>query len=625
MSGKIQLRGLSPELTERAAWLCADMGLSVASDADVIVEAVAADCLEVREEEGRILLTYGNLHELFRGLSLLPGFLENRVPVSQSFRSSMLCYMADMSRNAVYNIPTAKQMIRYLALMGYDSLMLYTEDTYEIKEYPYFGHMRGRFSAEELKELDDYAYGFGIELIPCIQTLAHLATALRWPGFEAYTDIDDILLVGDDRTYRLIDAMLAQCARCFRSRRINIGMDEAHHIGCGKYLKQNGYRKPSEIMCEHLGRVVELCRNHGFAPMIWSDMFFRMAFGTYYVTSGSISQEVIDAVPEGLTLIYWDYYSRNRNIVSHMLECHRQFRNPIAFAGGAWKWCGFASHNAFSLVSSELQLDVCDEFDVDNIIVTGWGDDGGEASQFSVLPTLLFFAERSYLPANEVTEEELDSRSRACFGIGFDDLCAFDLPNLLPGCRPEECSSPRNPGKYLLYNDVLEGFLDLHLDPATAPGAYREYGERLMKLAGHPTLGYAYETLGRLCTLLSRKCDMGLRLRRAYKENDREALAAIARELESLIGETGEFLAAFRRQWYRENKTFGFSAEEQRIGGLCERMRSAVLRINAYLSGEIASIEELEQPVLPIRPIAEGASPYILFNHWNRSVAAGLL
>ena len=49
MSGKIQLRGLSPELTERAAWLCADMGLSVASDADVIVEAVAADCLEVRE------------------------------------------------------------------------------------------------------------------------------------------------------------------------------------------------------------------------------------------------------------------------------------------------------------------------------------------------------------------------------------------------------------------------------------------------------------------------------------------------------------------------------------------------------------------------------------------------
>ena len=224
-----------------------------------------------------------------------------------------------------------------------------------------------------------------------------------------------------------------------------------------------------------------------------------------------------------------------------------------------------------------------------------------------------------------MTEEELDSRSRACFGIGFDDLCAFDLPNLLPGCRPEECSSPRNPGKYLLYNDVLEGFLDLHLDPATAPGAYREYGERLMKLAGHPTLGYAYETLGRLCTLLSRKCDMGLRLRRAYKENDREALAAIARELESLIGETGEFLAAFRRQWYRENKTFGFSAEEQRIGGLCERMRSAVLRINAYLSGEIASIEELEQPVLPIRPIAEGASPYISFNHWNRSVAAGLL
>jgi len=42
--------------------------------------------------------------------------------------------------------------------MSYDSLMLYTEDTFELPGYPYFGHMRGRFSKEELKEIDDYAY-----------------------------------------------------------------------------------------------------------------------------------------------------------------------------------------------------------------------------------------------------------------------------------------------------------------------------------------------------------------------------------------------------------------------------------------------------------------------------------
>ena len=33
--------------------------------------------------------------------------------------------------------------------MGLNSLMLYMEDTYEIPEYPYFGHLRGRYSQSD--------------------------------------------------------------------------------------------------------------------------------------------------------------------------------------------------------------------------------------------------------------------------------------------------------------------------------------------------------------------------------------------------------------------------------------------------------------------------------------------
>lgn len=50
--------------------------------------------------------------------------------------------------------------------MGYNTLMLYTEDTYEVDGQPYFGYMRGRYSKAELRELDDYAAEKGMELIP---------------------------------------------------------------------------------------------------------------------------------------------------------------------------------------------------------------------------------------------------------------------------------------------------------------------------------------------------------------------------------------------------------------------------------------------------------------------------
>ena len=37
----------------------------------------------------------------------------------------------------------------------------------------------------------------GIEMIPCIQTLAHLERALQWPVMAEYRDTDDVLLTGE--------------------------------------------------------------------------------------------------------------------------------------------------------------------------------------------------------------------------------------------------------------------------------------------------------------------------------------------------------------------------------------------------------------------------------------------
>ena len=59
-----------------------------------------------------------------------------------------------------------KLMLRKMALMGMSVAMLYTEDTYEIPQQPYFGYLRGRYTQQQLRELDRYAADLGIELIP---------------------------------------------------------------------------------------------------------------------------------------------------------------------------------------------------------------------------------------------------------------------------------------------------------------------------------------------------------------------------------------------------------------------------------------------------------------------------
>ena len=58
--------------------------------------------------------------------------------------------MIDCSRNAVPSVSGLKRFFDVISKMGYNCAMLYTEDTYEIESQPYFGHLRGRYTEEEL-------------------------------------------------------------------------------------------------------------------------------------------------------------------------------------------------------------------------------------------------------------------------------------------------------------------------------------------------------------------------------------------------------------------------------------------------------------------------------------------
>jgi len=65
--------------------------------------------------------------------------------------------MLDVSRDGVLKVETVCRYLDLLACFGMNMLMLYTEDTYEMKKYPFFGHKRGRYSPEELRAIDSYA------------------------------------------------------------------------------------------------------------------------------------------------------------------------------------------------------------------------------------------------------------------------------------------------------------------------------------------------------------------------------------------------------------------------------------------------------------------------------------
>ncbi len=569
------------------------------------------------ESDGKqVMVEYGSDADLARSLVLLRQFGTVRAYRHREENAfSDLGVMIDCSRNGVMSPEALRRTFRLLALMGYNMVMLYTEDTYEVEGEPYFGYMRGRYTGEELRELDAYAASLGIELIPCIQVLAHINALTKWKVYQPIIDCNDILLCEDERTYALIDRMLSSLSANIRSRRIHIGMDEAHMVGLGKYLQAHGYENPFDILVRHLNRVCKTAEKYGYHPMMWSDMFFRLANGGNYYLSGktfSCPDRVFAAMPEDIGLVYWDYYTASRKSYDEMMVAHKKFRREIWFAGGAWCWCGFSPDNAHSIQNTCEALGSCRRNGIQHVFLTAWGDNGAECSFLATLPTLSYAASLAYGHAGKADCKRF---FRALTGIRWDDFLSLDAANKLFA----ENGLGSNPGKCLLYNDPLLGLYDRTVeDNLTTIVAKLCAAERMLNRPSRdPKFGYLFRTQKALVALLRQKCDLGLRARRAYQEKDRAAAGAVAESCRKVLQLLERFTETYRAQWLQERKPHGFDVQDLRLGGLAQRIRTARAVLQAYAEGKTDKIPELEETVLPY----EGKSD----NVWQIIASANII
>ena len=500
--------------------------------------------------------------------------------------------MVDCSRNAVMNLAALKRFVKVISTLGYDTLMLYTEDTYEVDGEPYFGHQRGRYSKAELKEADEYCRENGIELIPCIQTLAHLNAMFKWVNrYGAINDTADILLADDDRTYELIDKIFATLSECFTTRKIHIGMDEAYMVGLGQYRDKHGDNDRFEIINRHLHKVCDMADKYGFKPMIWSDMFCKLAVSSsdYYSTADLEAIRKKANLPENLTLVYWDYYSTDYNRYSNMIEKNKAFGRPVAFAGGAWTRKGFAPGNQFSFDTTLPAVKACRDRGVKDIFFTMWGDNGGECSRFAVLPALCYSAE--LLEGNE-NMSDAKARLKTVTGMEFDDFMLLDKLD-----NPTERLN-YNASKYLLYSDPFMGVYDSRITEGVN-GYYKELYKKLSAVQATDDYKPMFDSAAALADVLSVKAELGIRTRAAYLAGDNKTLKGIAEnDYTAAIDKLKAFYIAFRRFWFFENKPHGFDVQDIRLGGLIMRLESCRKRILSYCEDKSNTIPELSEPVL---------------------------
>jgi hypothetical protein len=479
--------------------------------------------------------------------------------------------------------------------------MLYTKDTYELPDEPYFGYMRGRYSKEEIQEIDAYAKRLNIEVIASIQALGHLEPILRWAAYRPVKDTDNVVLVDNPKTYELISKMLQFWSDALSSRRIHLGMDETHDLGRGRFLDLNGYERGWDIYNRHLAKVKGICDTFGLKPIIWSDMYFRFANvnQSYYDLSTVVPDDVKGAIPPGVQLSFWDYYHNDKNFYSAFLQKHRDLAGEPFMASGIWTWCRLWYDHETTERNAGACIDGCRDANVNELIFTMWGDDGGYSELDSAFAGIAWAADHAFNPAGD-DGRRVAAVFKAVFGA---DYVRHLLASQIDFSHIDKDNPDNNyhlSAAATLWDDPLMGIYHremLYFGKDFWQGIairYRGIEERLKDHADDRSAGDFGYFLHLLRVLIA-KIEFRVRLQEVYRVRDKAALAELANQAaDDMVPALEELILLYRRQWKRSYKSFGQEIMQIRLGGLIQRYREVARTITEFVNGEISAIEELE-------------------------------
>lgn len=525
--------------------------------------------------------------------------------------------MIDVSRGRVYTVDYLKTRFDQMSKMGYNMVMLYTEDVFKLEGEPKWGYMRGGYSVEDIKNLKAHAEKLGIRMIPCIETLGHLEQPLRWSEYAGIRNTRSTLLVGEPGAYKLLDKVIGFWKQAIGGNTIHLGMDEAFGFAGGKYKMRDGEKNALDVFLNHLKKVNEICAKHGFTDLIiWSDMLYRLASPKhdYYDPTAKADPSLVARIPKNVRLCYWDYYHGEQSYYEGMIDGHRTLGSEPILAGGIQLWQHFLNDREKSIATAKAFINAAKVKKCKEFFFTIWGDDGGYAIPDVMLEGLFAGAEMAAGRTPEPTPENC-KRFKEITGLDYASLAklgdvnrhyADEWPDMIQEASilyddPLYCGNYRN---YLVRKPSetkdRRFYCAVYKDAAWRDDGvkvlaeHRKVLEECKKLKGIPRVAK------KLVETLSAKFNYEADILAAWRNKDKAAIAFIAtNDLPKTIRLMKSFTREYRNDWHATSQPFGFERMQKRNASQIARLEEAQLRLKEYVEGKVETIPEFDEAMKP--------------------------
>lgn len=275
----------------------------------------------------------------------------------------------DVTRGKVPKVETIKMLIDQMAYYKLNSLQLYVEHTFDFKEYADSKERTGYFTADEIRELDDYCYDHFIDFIPSLSCFGHLQELLENPKYKhlcvlenhepeymhwsermLHHTIDPTL----DESFELMKSLIDQYLPLFRSNTFNICCDETFDLQIGR----NWNNDVGRLYIDFVKKLITYLQSKGKTVMMWADILLH-------------HPEVIKELPDGVEYLNWWY---EPEIHENDIELFEKMQKPQIVCPATWSWEGFVEWVEKEEGNIMNMADAGFRHGAKGILNTNWGD-----------------------------------------------------------------------------------------------------------------------------------------------------------------------------------------------------------------------------------------------------------
>jgi len=179
----------------------------------------------------------------------------------------------DVARGQTVEVEWWKRVIRGLAHLKLNAIMIYGEDDYRFRAFPFLGR-EGTFTPEKAAEISAFAARYHLQLIPQFESLGHASAVLQHDELADLREAGGawVFCTCNPATWEFLDKVYGELCEQFPScRYIHTGADEFESgfgkcPACSERVARDGY---TGLYAEHMNRMNELVKKHGRTMLFW--------------------------------------------------------------------------------------------------------------------------------------------------------------------------------------------------------------------------------------------------------------------------------------------------------------------------------------------------------------------